>query len=76
MVFDSGDVRLNGDGSSSSGISLVEKGLKKQHLQQCIKKFKVFRSIETLAPSVILVNCDGSGIAVYLCMRAEVRGLG
>ena len=75
MVFDSGDVRLNGDGSSSSGISLVEKGLKK-HLEQCIQKFKVFRSIETLAPSVILVNCDGSGIAVYLCMRAEVRGLG
>jgi hypothetical protein len=70
MVFDSGAVLLNGDGSSSSGISLVEKGLKK-HLQQCI-----FFSIETLAPSVIVVNCDSSGKPVYLCIRAEVRGLG
>ena len=67
MVFDSGAVLLNGDGSSSSGISLVEKGLKK-HL--------IFFSIETLAPSVIVVNCDSSGKPVYLCIRAEVRGLG
>ena len=37
MVFESGELRWNGEGSSSSGISLVGKGLMKQSSVERVK---------------------------------------